>query len=314
VSQDVHLGADVSAQLLADAFNAFPVGLALWDAGDRLRLANRWFEDAYGVSAADAPTWEQMVRGCHARQRGVLIETDDIDAWVAAVRRSYRQVPVRAFESDLCDGRWVRVVETLRGDGSLLTTISDVSTLKATEAALRLAHEEAVRVSMRDPLTDLPNRRDIFARLGEMLTSSNAMRWPLSLAMIDIDHFKRINDSEGHAVGDAVLCHFAKLLTSRLRPMDAVGRIGGEEFLLLLPNATLDGVVQMLSRVRELIEASVAAPISSLPPYTFSAGVVESRPGESADALFRRADRALYRAKQGGRDQSWAENSLSMRL
>jgi diguanylate cyclase (GGDEF)-like protein len=289
-------------------------GLALFDAGDRLRVANAWFEQAYGVSAAQAPSWESMMRGCHARRRGVLIDTDDIDAWLVRVRAKYRQSAVRSFESDLVDGRWVWVTETLQPDGWLSMMISDVSPLKATEGALRSARDEAVRVSMKDPLTDLYNRRFIMGHLGEMLAGSRAMRWPLSLAMLDIDHFKRINDTAGHDVGDAVLCHFAERLREQLRPMDAVGRIGGEEFLLVLTNTGLDGAAQTLDRVRRLIAESIVAASQPVPNYTFSAGIAAAAADDSVDSLFRRADQALYQAKRDGRNRDWAVNSRSMRL
>jgi diguanylate cyclase (GGDEF)-like protein len=244
----------------------------------------------------------------------VLIETDDIDAWLARVRTKYRQAPVRAFQSDLVDGRWVWVIETLQPDGWLSIAVSDVSSLKATESTLRSARDEAVRISMKDPLTDLHNRRFIMGHLGEMLASGRAMRWPLALAMLDIDHFKRINDSAGHDIGDAVLCHFAEQLRHQLRPMDAVGRIGGEEFLLVLANTGLDGAAQTLGRVRRLIGESTAAANQPVPTYTFSAGITVATADDSIDSLLRRADQALYQAKRDGRNRDWAVNSRSMRL
>ncbi|MDB6002158.1 MAG: hypothetical protein JWP52_3857, partial [Rhizobacter sp.] len=198
--------------------------------------------------------------------------------------------------------------------GWLSMMISDVSPLKATEGALRSARDEAVRVSMKDPLTDLYNRRFIMGHLGEMLAGSRAMRWPLSLAMLDIDHFKRINDTAGHDVGDAVLCHFAERLREQLRPMDAVGRIGGEEFLLVLTNTGLDGAAQTLDRVRRLIAESIVAASQPVPNYTFSAGIAAAAADDSVDSLFRRADQALYQAKRDGRNRDWAVNSRSMRL
>ena len=278
-------------------------GFALFDADDRLRVANAWFEQAYNISAAGAPTWEAMMRNCHATGRGLLVDTPDFDAWLTRVRSKYRQAPVRAFESDLADGRWVWVTETLQPDGWLSSAVVDMSTLKANESVLRSARDEAVRVSLKDPLTDLHNRRFIVNYLNEMLNGSRAMRWPVTLAMLDIDHFKRINDSEGHAVGDAVLCHFAEQLRRQLRPMDAVGRIGGEEFLLVLANTTPAGAVAALTRMRQWVAESIVAAGGPVPAYTFSAGVALAQASDSVDSLFRRADQALYEAKRGGRDR-----------
>jgi diguanylate cyclase (GGDEF)-like protein len=302
------------AARLQDSLSVAGCGFALFDPDDRLRVANAWFEQAYGVSAAAAPDWETIMRACHASGRGVLIETEDIETWLARVRGKYRQVPVRAFESDLADGRWVWVTETLQPDGWLSMVVADVSPLKATESVLRSARDEAVRIAMKDPLTDLYNRRFIMGHLGEMLAGSRAMRWPLALAMLDIDHFKRINDTAGHAVGDTVLCHFAEQLKCQLRPMDAAGRIGGEEFLLVLTNTGLDGAAQTLARVRRLIAASTSAASQVTPEYTFSAGIATATFDDSVDSLFRRADQALYQAKRDGRNRDWAVNSRSMRL
>ncbi|HEX6364378.1 MAG TPA: diguanylate cyclase, partial [Albitalea sp.] len=306
-------GEEARARLPA-ALAAAGFGFALFDPQDRLRLANPWFEQAYGVRASAAPTWEAMMRGCHASRRGLIIDTPDIDGWIARVRAKYRRTPVRTFESDLADGRWVWVTETLQPDGWLTMSVADVSPLKATESVLRHARDEAVRISMRDPLTDLYNRRYIMAHLGDMLAGSRAMRWPLALAMIDIDHFKRINDTAGHDVGDAVLCHFACHVQEQLRPMDAVGRIGGEEFLLVLANTGLDGATQILARMRRLIAESLEAAHQPVPAYTFSAGVAVATAEDSVDSLFRRADQALYRAKRDGRNRDWALRSLSMRM
>jgi diguanylate cyclase (GGDEF)-like protein len=290
------------------------IGVALFDSEDRLRYANPWFREAYSVDPALGPSWEQMMRGCHALRRGVLIETEDIDTWLATVRARYRSRPVRSFESDLADGRWVWVTETLRPDGWLVMSVADVSPLKASETAAQQARDEAVQVSLRDPLTELHNRRYIFQHLAELLAAARSMRWPLAVAMLDIDHFKRINDSEGHAAGDAVLRHFASLLRRQLRPKDAVGRVGGEEFLVVLPNASLDGAAMTLQRIRELISQSTTAARLPIPAYSFSAGLAAAQPDDTVDTLFRRVDDALYRAKSEGRNRDWSAESRSMRL
>ncbi len=305
---------DAPPALLQEALAQAACGFALFDPNDQLRVANPWFEQAFNIRAADAPTWEAMIRNCYENRCGVLIETQDIDAWIAQVRTKYRQMPIRYFQSDLVDGRWVWVTETLQPNGWLSVVITDVSPLKATEWALLKARDEAVRVSMTDSLTDLYNRRFIMNHLGKMLIESQAARWPLSIAMLDIDHFKRINDSAGHDVGDTVIRHLAKQLRTHLRPIDAVGRIGGEEFLIVLTNTGAEGAVQALNRVRQHIADSIRAASLPLPGYTFSAGIATAAAGDSLDSLFHRADQALYQAKRHGRNRDWAVNSDSMPL
>ncbi len=290
---------DLQHELIASLQHS-SAGWALFDPQDRLVAANEAGRSAFGLAPADHPTWEQMLRDCHRHRRGVLIETDDIDAWVGRVRRAYRSQPVRCFESDLVDGRWLWVTETTRPDGWVLAVMTDITPLKLTEATLRRARDAAVLASMTDPLTRLHNRRFIFRRLGDLLTSTHDMRIPLTIVMLDLDHFKHVNDLHGHGVGDSVLKHFAQQVQRHLRPLDIVGRIGGEEFLMVLPNCDVRGALPVLERLRQRI----ADTRSQLPlAYTFSAGVTAAWPGDLPADVLRRADRALYEAKTTGRDR-----------
>jgi len=304
---------DVSTRLASVARQA-GAGVALFDPQDRLRFANAWYQQTFGADPVQTPTWDDIMRRCHRLRQGVLIETDDIEAWLAEVKQRYRGRPVRSFASDLVDGRWIWVTESLQPDGWLLTLLVDVSPLKASETSAQRARDEAVRLSLRDPLTDLFNRRHLFDRLHSLLDDAHAMRWPLTVAMLDIDHFKHINDTRGHATGDAVLRHFASALQHQTRPKDVVGRIGGEEFLILLPNATLDGASATMQRIRSLIDGSAALADAGLPAYGFSAGLATAQPGDTADSLIKRADDAMYQAKREGRNRDWGTDSRSMRL
>jgi diguanylate cyclase (GGDEF)-like protein len=290
---------DLQHELIASLQHS-SAGWALFDPEDRLATANEAGRAALGVAANAHPTWEQLMRDCHRHRRGVAIDTNDIDGWVARVRSKFRSQPVRCFESDLVDGRWMWVTETTRPDGWVLVLLVDITPLKQNEATLRRARDTALIAAMTDPLTRLYNRRYIFKRLDDLLCSTQQMRIPLAVAMLDLDHFKRVNDLHGHAVGDGVLQHFAQQLQTQLRPLDAVGRIGGEEFLIVLPNADAAGALPVLERLRLRIgDARSQPPL----PYTFSAGVAAVARGESAADVVRRADDALYAAKTAGRDQ-----------
>lgn len=176
-------------------------GIGLFDPSDRLRYANRYFRTAYGIGPQDMPSWEEMLRRCHRERTGLLIETDDIEAWLTRVRRSYRQTALRSFESDLVDGRWMRVTENLQPDGWMLTVTTDVTQLKVNKSTLREARDQAVRLSITDPLTGLHNRRHVLQRLDELFLNARQLRYPLSLVVIDLDHFKQINDAHGHGTG-----------------------------------------------------------------------------------------------------------------
>ena len=171
-----------------------------------------------------------------------------------------------------------------------------------------MAHDRMSAVLERhaniDYLTDLPGRRAFIERAANECARAQRFSRPLTIAILDIDFFKQINDSHGHAGGDDVLVHFAALLRSSTRASDTAGRIGGEEFALLLPETSGHAAHQVLERVRDRLAARPCVVGQRQVVCTFSAGVAQMSDGESLDSLMERADRALYRAKQGGRDQT----------
>jgi diguanylate cyclase (GGDEF)-like protein len=166
--------------------------------------------------------------------------------------------------------------------------------------ALALNRELATR----DALTGLLNRRAMVELLAREHPRIVRGQGPLSVALLDIDWFKRINDSLGHGAGDEVLRRFATVLKDQLRAADALARWGGEEFLLLMPGTRLGDASVVLDRLRtQVCAGDVFSGIGSDLKVTFSAGVVQVAEGESQDAAIDRADRALYQAKQNGRNR-----------
>jgi diguanylate cyclase (GGDEF)-like protein len=160
------------------------------------------------------------------------------------------------------------------------------------------------RLAMTDELTGLPNRRSILNFLGAEWKAADGARRPLSVIAFDIDHFKRINDAQGHAGGDAVLREVATILRRVLRPGDWVGRIGGEEFLLVLPELDRTGAEVVAEALRRELEATDFRHGEASVPVTASFGVSERLPDDAeVDALLKRADDALYRAKAQGRNR-----------
>ena len=156
---------------------------------------------------------------------------------------------------------------------------------------------------MRDGLTGLFNRRHFEDALGLELQRARSFGQTLCLAMLDVDHFKRINDGFSHVVGDAVLRTIAQVLQRELRASDVAARYGGEEFGLILPHTALDGARIAAEKVRVAIATS---PWNQLTPgreVTASLGLAEWRAGESPLELVRRADQALYAAKTSGRNR-----------
>lgn len=155
--------------------------------------------------------------------------------------------------------------------------------------------------SLRDALTGLLNRRALAPLLRRQVGRLRRYGEPYAVLMVDVDHFKRINDSFGHAVGDAALVDLARLMREAARDVDHIVRMGGEEFCLLLPHTDLEGALRLGGRLREVVGGADA---DACVPMTVSVGVaVAQSPDEPADAVIARADAALYRAKAAGRDQ-----------
>lgn len=185
-----------------------------------------------------------------------------------------------------------------RGGYSVLGVGSDVTAQKRAEDELR-------RMATHDHLTGLLNRGEVRARAIAEARRATRMGSPLSIAMVDVDHFKLVNDGFGHPVGDEALRHVALLLARNMRSYDLVGRWGGEEFLLLLPEATAAAAARVAERVRAAFAAEPFL-LPDLTPYplTVSVGVATlDRESLSVDELVERADAALYEAKRGGRDR-----------
>ncbi|MFO3704643.1 diguanylate cyclase domain-containing protein [Xanthomonas codiaei] len=161
------------------------------------------------------------------------------------------------------------------------------------------------RLAMRDELTGLPNRRAIRVEAQQQIDHALRTQTPCMLALIDLDHFKLINDVHGHAAGDAVLKALASASKLALRAQDRLGRLGGEEFLLVLPGCSPDELPAVFARLRNAVAAIAIPGLPAEQPVRFCMGAVSVAPGSGLDVLLGQADLALYAAKTAGRDQ-WA--------
>jgi len=159
-------------------------------------------------------------------------------------------------------------------------------------------------LAVRDVLTGLPNRRHFMEQGDHLLRLAERGRHPAGLLMLDIDHFKRVNDQLGHASGDQVLQEVARRMAASLRDTDLVARLGGEEFAIVLPDAGPEAVAAAAERVRAAIAAEPVA-LEGREPHavTISLGSAQLGPGDTLEGLLARADAALYRAKGEGRNR-----------
>jgi len=172
--------------------------------------------------------------------------------------------------------------------------------LEAKNAKLQLQSAQLEELATTDALTGLWNRRKFNDLVVGEVARARRYTQPLSLGLLDVDHFKRVNDTYGHDVGDAVLRELACLVRGQVRTVDVVARWGGEEFVVLGPGVSLAGCLELAERIRGVVAAHV---FPAAGPVTVSIGVTAYSQGDSPTALFSRADKALYAAKERGRDR-----------
>jgi diguanylate cyclase (GGDEF)-like protein len=199
--------------------------------------------------------------------------------------------------------------ELLRTNAELEERVQE-RTIQLEQRALELeeANRKISELVYLDPLTGVANRRSLDETLVRETERGARLGLPLTVIMLDVDHFKAVNDSFGHAMGDKVLQSIASTISGRVRPYDLVARYGGEEFLILLPAVTLKDGGGFAERFRVAISEMI---IEGFPrKVTASFGVATLLPGHPSQTLFERADSALYRAKQNGRNRIELDNDL----
>lgn len=234
------------------------------------------------VNARGLRTYRDRVTALAERIRG----TDDISAIIAMLDQALLETrQLRAPEDELAAAQR-KVAEAER----------DIETMRdELEQVKAMLHQ--------DPLTGTLNRRGIDDAFRQEASRCDRHGAHLSVAIIDLDDFKALNDSFGHQTGDRALMHVAAVVRSTLRPTDRIGRFGGEEFLLLLPDTALHESAAVMARIKRQLAAQPLAEKEVSVRITFSGGVAERAERESIDALLARADAALYQAKRAGKNR-----------
>lgn len=209
--------------------------------------------------------------------------------------------------ADECLRKPVNRAELIARVRSLFRIKRQYDELKATNLRLEQLNQRLEQSATTDALTALANRRAFEARLEQEIARAKRYHQPLSLLVLDLDHFKRINDTYGHAAGDEVLRRVASLVTGSIRQVDLAARYGGEELAVIVPMTPLKGAQVAAERLRRLIadaqiEIADQSGTTSI-SVTVSIGVATLCNGQGRDALFTSADQALYRAKETGRDR-----------
>ena len=195
-------------------------------------------------------------------------------------------------------------IKNLKGEISkIIVILKDNTEQKQAKKELKLLNLKLKHEATHDPLTGALNRRAILEILSKELIRTKRRNTKLSIGLCDIDHFKHINDKYGHQVGDDALCSFVKVMQNTLRPYDLLGRYGGEEFLLVMPDSSVSTEQGVYERLRTKIADHQLGTRSGGVNITVSIGITSSNGDETADEMIAKADAALYRAKGNGRNQ-----------
>lgn len=258
----------------------------LQEAKHKLKLLISTFIDRVGELSSSTGEYQDRLQGYSKRiaeaedirELGSVIESlnTDMDCLHEVMRRSHEELVQARGQVEAADRRiW----------------------------SLERELEETSAMIRQDQLTGALNRRGMDDAFERELSRATRLSTPLAVALLDIDHFKRLNDSLGHQAGDRALVHLAQVIRQLLRPTDDLARYGGEEFLILLPNTDLAEAVRVMQRVQRELTRQFFMHENQRVLITFSAGVVQLAPGEDREGVIARADAAMYRAKTAGRNR-----------
>lgn len=300
--------------------DAVSIGVLVVDRDMVVRIWNRWMEDHSGLARDQVvgrsldqvfPSTDLRVFRRRMRQALTLGSRAFFDARIDG--------PLLPLENEQRLNRRFRTMQQscvlvplpgeVRDDDLLCLSILDVTTVLSAELEVQEKAEELVHQSRHDDLTGVASRAWVLERLERELERHRRKPGRLGLLLLDLDHFKSVNDTYGHLVGDQVLVAAAQALEEGSRGDDLVGRYGGEEFVVMLPDLDLEAATRVAERMRRRLgevrveTGSEDGPIS----VTASFGVVEAGPDETVDGLLGRADDLLYRAKRAGRDRVCGE-------
>lgn len=284
---------------LRETIEAIGDGFALFSKERSLIQCNSAFAKIYAASPTDLERWYIRDILFYAYQQGKGFDTkgQPFDTWMANVYPRQQQPYYRTSEMGTWDGRCFLVTERITSQGELVMVHTDITDQQHQKEELR-------RLATYDGLTGVFNRRFFIQTSEEVLLHCRLGGYPLALMMLDVDHFKLVNDTYGHAAGDDVLRELAQVTTHFLRKVDLVGRLGGEEFALLLPNTDEIEAKTVAERLRCRLKALMFDSHSGQFTITVSIGVALLSDRDSGlNTLLERADTHLYQAKRMGRDR-----------
>ncbi|QLF68510.1 EAL domain-containing protein [Peteryoungia desertarenae] len=299
--EDARREIEKGRELLSSIIETIPDAVAAYDADDRLLLCNSAYKQFYSTSAPAIETgtpFSDILRYGLARgqYKDAGRSESERERWLADRLRRHRDPKPETMLQHLDDGRWLQVRERLSPSGIIVGVRTDITAIKRAEERIRIASES-------DHLTGLANRNAFLQRFKRTLEGGRHNDRKGVVALIDLDHFKDLNDTSGHDVGDAFLQQISERLQGAVRPNDTVARLGGDEFALLLPGITDRS--QAKTVIARLI-ANVTRPLSvggkQIDPQMSVGVAMYPEDGKDVTTLLKNADIAMYERKKSGRN------------
>lgn len=293
-------------KVLVDFLYSSGDGYGIFNTEDQLVYANPALGDIFSIPVEQLVDmrFDTIIRYCHQQHKGLKIETDDLDDWLLYAAQRRRSVPFRIFEADTIDGRWFLMSEQCNADGAILLHAKEITVQKELQQALQVAEQQLRQLANTDELTKIANRRSFTEQAERVLLHQDRTHATCSVLMLDIDHFKLLNDAHGHLAGDLALQFLTQQIKQHLREYDLFARYGGEEFVVLLTDIPAGEAMQVAERIhKQLAEHPFQFKGHQL-SIKVSIGIAEHQVGESLTVLLQRADQALYQAKEQGRNCS----------
>jgi len=291
-------------ELIIEALKASKDGFGVYDEEDILVFCNDRLAQNFGFKSRDiiGMSFETMLR--KAFSAGVGVASDDhIDGLVERAKASRLEKGFASFESDMQDGSWMQVSRLKTADNFIYIYVTDITKLKKTESELRDALRFVKKLAATDSLTGISNRRHFLETAETEFERSQRFTHPLSILALDIDHFKLINDNYGHQAGDQVLEAITYCCKNLLRESDVFGRLGGEEFSILLPDTNEAAAKVTAQRILKAVAALEVNYQNKVIRFTTSIGIAQlSEVSSSLEVLMNQSDEALYKAKHNGRN------------
>lgn len=249
---------------------------------------------------------DDVLREAYYNNTGVKIGPSNINDWIASLKENQRNLSENEFIFNTSDNKYFKLYRLTVSSGDHVVFGTDITELIETQKELEEALKKLDELANTCDLSGVPNRRYIMEAVNREFFRAKRYNSMFSIVIADIDHFKKVNDTYGHGVGDKAIIHFSKLLSNSLREADLIGRIGGEEFAILLPNTHEKNALKLADRIRQKIsDTPLTLDDKRALTITSSFGVSQFNAVDTDEsAVFARADEALYRAKESGRNRA----------